>query len=385
MTPDEWSRTADPVRAGMDAQVLDRVRVLCREATECGGVPGLALAVARHGHLALNEAWGTRGALPGGPPATTETIWLVASVTKPVVCAAVCRLVEEGRVLVDDPVAQYLPEFAEGAPPEDPRAAVTVRHLLTHTSGLPDMLPENVELRRRHAPHHEFVQRICRTPLLFPPGTAIRYQSTGIALLGELVARCAGVSCAEFLRRQFFTPLALDDCSLGWPPQPGNRAERLATQLLPSGAEASDWDWNSAYWRSFGAPWGGMYATALQYVVWLQALMHGGEWHGRRVLQPATVRVATSCRTAELPLLPEHERRREAWGFGWRHLSVPSSGGFGDLLSPRAYGHLGATGTVAWNDPDTGVSCALFSNRPDGWGVLGRISSAVAAAALQAG
>jgi CubicO group peptidase (beta-lactamase class C family) len=368
-------KTPTPDRCGFDRERLERARELCRGAVERGETPAIALCVARRGELVLNETWGTAGLAGGeGVPATPETIWLIASVTKPVVCAGVCLLVERGELALDDPVKRYFPEF-QG---ED-RAGMTLRHLLTHTSGLPDMLPENIELRRAHAPHEEFVRRACSTPLLFPPGTDVRYQSMGIALLGALIERVTGTPCRELLRRKFFVPLGLESCALGWRVE---LEERVAPVLLPDWQEPSDWDWNSRYWREFGAPWGGMFATAPEFARFLQMLLNGGEWEGRRFLSRAMVREMTRPQTTDLPELPESVRRRSTWGLGWRIAAGRESAYLGDLTSPAAYGHGGATGTGVWNDPETGVSFVFFSNRPDSGRFIGLVSNAVAAAVL---
>lgn len=363
--------------AGFDPGRLERARELCREATGSGAIPGIALAVARHGELVQSEAWGSRGpARDADPPAAPDTIWLIASVTKPVVCAGICLLLERGELALDDPVSRHVPGF-DG---ED-RAGMTLRHLLTHSSGLPDMLPENVELRRRHAPHSEFVTRICTTPLLFPPGTGISYQSAGIALLGAITERVTGLPCREFLRREFFEPLGMDDCALGWRPE---FQGRVAAALLAADQQQqpSDWDWNSAYWRNFGAPWGGMYATAPQFARFMQMLLAGGSGNGRRCLGPATVREITRNQTRDLPLLPEAVRRSTAWGLGWRLAAAGDRSFLGDLVSPAAYGHGGATGTGVWNDPATGVSFVFFSNQPGCGRFIGRVANAVAGAVL---
>lgn len=356
--------------SGFDAERLEAVRAFCRQATERGEIPGCALAIGRHGERVLNEAWGMAGK---GRPATPETVWLIASVTKPVVAAGVCLLIERGEVAVDDAVSRYLPEFAG----ED-RAGVRVRHLLTHTSGLPDMLPENLELRRRHAPLEEFVRRINATPLLFTPGTEVSYQSTGIALLGAIVERVTGLSCREFLRREFFQPLGMTHTALGWRPE---LAERVATCRLPPEQPPGDWDWNSPYWREFGAPWGGMFATAPEYLRFLQMLQNGGEWEGRRYFSPAMMREMTGNRTADLPDLSPAARLRSAWGYGWRSAAGRESEYLGDLVSRFAYGHAGATGTGVWNDPETGVSMVFFSNQPGIGRFIGLLSNRVAAAA----
>lgn len=364
-----------PAEAGFDVDRLQRARDLCRAATEAGDVPAIALTVARGGRLVIDEAWGFPAGA-GTAPATPDTVWLIASITKPVVCAGVCLLLERGLLALDDPVSRYLPAYSG-----DDRRATTLRHLLTHSSGLPDMLPENVELRQRHAPLSEFVERICTTPLLFPPGTGVSYQSAGIALLGAVIERVAGVSCPDFLRREFFQPLGMQHCSLGWRPE---LEERLAPAGPTSHAAAvpTDWDWNSPYWRQFAAPWGGMYASTREFLTFMQMLLTGGVSNGRRILGATTVAEMTRNQTADLPDLSSAARRRSTWGLGWRHAAGRESEYMGDLVGPRAYGHAGATGTGTWNDPDTGVTFIYFSNRPDTGRFIGLVSNAVAAAIL---
>ena len=368
-------RSWDSVRAqalGFDIGRLSQARNLCQSTTDSGAIPGVCLVVARHGEQVLNEAWGR--ADRAGTPATPETVWLIASVTKPIVCLGLCLLLERGLLGLDDPVHRHLPEFSG----ED-RRAVTLRHLLTHTSGLPDMLPENLELRQRHALLSEFVERICSTPLLFAPGTNVHYQSTGIALIGEIVARISGKSCPEFLRDELLSPLGMASTSLGWVP---GLAGMVAECFQADESPATDWDWNSYYWRGFGAPWGGMFASAPEIARVMQLMLQDGAWNSRQVLSSATVREATRNQTDLLPDLSRSARLRASWGLGWRVLAARESEYFGDLLSPVAYGHAGATGTGVWNDPETGVTFVLFTNRANSGRFIGLVSNAVAAAVL---
>jgi CubicO group peptidase (beta-lactamase class C family) len=360
-----------PRMPSFDPDRLERVRELCRRATETGEVPGIALVVAGGGRPVLNESWGVREA-GGNDPTSTDTIWLIASVTKPVVAAGICLLLERGELVLDDPVRRLIPEFSG----ED-RAGVTLRHLLTHSSGLPDMLPEDRELRRAHAPLPEFIRRICTTPLLFAPGTDVRYQSTGIALLGEVIERVTGQRCRDFLDREFFQPLGMTSGALGWKPE---FAERLATVRLPDEQQGTDWHWNSPYWRDFGAPWGGMFATAEEFTRFLGMVGGGGVWDCRRYLGRATVSEMTRNQTADLPDLPDAVRRRSTWGLGWRHAAGRESDYLGDLVSSSAFGHGGATGTAVWHDSQTGVSFVLFTNQPG----IGRFAAQVGNAVLAA-
>ena len=351
---------------------LERVREICRRAVEEEGVAGLALGIAVSGRTVLSEAWGSRNA--AGDTALTDTPWLVASITKPVVCAGICLLLERGLLTLDDPVARHLPEFGTGD-----RAGVTLCLFLSYTSGLHDMLPENEMLRRRHAPLSEFVARICTTPLLFAPGTRVSYQSTGIALLGAVIERITGLTCREFLRHEFFDPLGMRSTCLGWDPAlEGHAAECDLSRVVSE----PEWNWNSAYWRNLGAPWGGMFSTVPDLLRFLGMTLAHGEYDGKRLLSPATVREMTGNRTADLPHLPEAEWKRSAWGLGWRLAAGRESDYFGDLTSAFAYGHAGSTGCGVWNDPETGISFVFLSNCPGIGRLIGRVAIVVLAASL---
>ena len=142
--------------------------------------------------------------------AAPETPFLIASITKPLTAAGVMLLVDRGELNLTDPVRKFIPEFSAGD-----RKLITVHHLLTHTSGLPDQLPENVELRKRHAPLEEFLQRALRTPLKFKPGSEVRYQSMGFLMASEIAQRITGRSFRDFLRERLFLPLGMRATELG--------------------------------------------------------------------------------------------------------------------------------------------------------------------------
>ena len=157
---------------------------LIQEQVESGLVGAAALLVARNGKIEVEQGFGSLSRKAGAKPCKSDSIFLVASISKPVTAMAVMRLVDQKRISLDDPAQKYLPEFTgEG------RERITVRNLLSHTSGLPDMLPNNIELRKAHAPLKSFVSGALRTPLLFPPGSRVSYQSMGILLASEIVER----------------------------------------------------------------------------------------------------------------------------------------------------------------------------------------------------
>lgn len=364
-------------RVGLSSARLEEVsRLLARWAEE-GTIPAAALCVACQGTVLLECGFGRFTPLleeEGHRLYSTQadTIFLIASLTKPIVASAAALLVERGQLLLNDPVSAFLPEL-EG---ED-RRKMRVYHLLTHTSGLPDMLPENVALRQRHAPLSEFVKGSCTTPLLFAPGTNCRYQSMGIALLGEIVARISGMPLNEFLRREFFLPLGMNHSALG---VEGLPRERIARVVLHEDEERNDWNWNSSYWRELGAPWGGMHSTVGDYAIFLQMLLNGGVYGGRQILGRMTVETMLSDHVALMPNIPADVKLEQAWGLGWRLNRPRGAFQFPELASTRTFGHAGATGTAAWADPETELLCVLFTNQPRSERMLKLISNAVAGA-----
>lgn len=306
---------------------IDRAVDLLRRVTDSGEVRAAALLV----RIGSDEV------VHGFGQADPNTVFLLASITKPMTVAGVLILRHRGLLSLDDPVGRYLPEFHGGS-----RDRVTIRHLLTHTSGLPDMLPEDRTLRERHASLREFVAGATETSLMFEPGTAVSYQSLGTLLAAEIVERLAGIAFRDFLRTEVFGPLGMADTSLGL----GGRSitQTARCQVV----EQSGWDWNSAYWRDLGAPWGGAHSTVRDVATFLAAFTYSD----CPILTPATIREMTSPQTP-----PEGY---ETWGLGWR----VGSDAFGQRCSPGTFGHYGATGTVAWSDPRTNTACVLLTTLP---------------------
>src|SRR5690242_19088559 len=170
--------------AVLQKQRFDQAAELVDRAVAAGDVRAAVLDV-RRGKQSFERAF--------GQAREAETVFIVASISKPMTATGVMLLADRGKLALSDPVRKFIPEFSGGD-----RDMVTVQHLLTHTSGLPDMLPENIEFRRRHAPLKEFVAGACRTPLLFKPGTKVSYQSMGILLAADIAQRIAGMPFLEY-------------------------------------------------------------------------------------------------------------------------------------------------------------------------------------------
>ncbi len=329
-------------------------------------------------HLGSLDVAGTQP-LPGEP------IYLIASITKPIVALGALLLVERGELTLGDRVADFIPEFGRNG-----KYGVEIRHLLTHTSGLPDMLPNNAELRAAHTSLEGFLHAACEVPLAFPPGRGVQYQSMGFLVLGEIIARVTGRTSQQFLKDEIFTPLGMTDSELGAPddwfdvsPTPLQRL--VEVRLTPEQAAAADWNWNSRYWRQLGAPWGGLLTTAADLARLARCLLQHGRLEDQDPLfSPAAILTATRNQLEAFREVPDVERRTRPWGLGWRLNWPAHSANFGDLLGPRTYGHWGATGTVLWLDPDRDLFAIILSSQPQEptGHFLAQLSNVVAAAWL---
>ncbi|MBC8116360.1 MAG: beta-lactamase family protein, partial [Candidatus Saccharimonas sp.] len=252
-------------------------------------------------------------------PLRSDAIFLVASITKPIVAMGAMLLIERGQLTLTDRVTDFIPEFGRNG-----KHGVEVRHLLTHTSGLPDMLPDNLELRQSNAPLGRFVERTCEEPLAFPPGRGVQYQSMGFTVLGEIITRISGRPCGDFLQRELFEPLGMLDTTLGapddWLVGGDPRIECVATVQVPAEQmEGTKWNWNSRYWRQLGAPWGGLLTTTRDLATFSQFLLRGGATRaGRRLLSPAAIAASTCNQLSAMREVPDEERRCRPWGLGWR-------------------------------------------------------------------
>jgi CubicO group peptidase (beta-lactamase class C family) len=315
-----------PLALALKPEPMDKAYSILKDAVERGDLTAASLLVRQKGHTRA-LANGTAG---------RETPFLLASITKPMTATAVMVLAGRGELALADPVRKFIPEFHGGD-----RDLITVQHLLTHTSGLPDMLPENLELRKRHAPLADFVAATCRTPLLFRPGSRVSYQSMGILLAAEIAERIAKRRFRDFLKEVVFDPLGMESAALG-----------LGQHKIPETAQCQvpdePWGWNSLYWRDLGAPWGGAHATAADVARFLGYFL---EQPDGRVLKPELARQM---------IVDHNQGLNEPRGLGF----VVKPGSFAKKCSPRAFGHSGSTGTLSWADPATQTIFVLLTTKP---------------------
>jgi CubicO group peptidase (beta-lactamase class C family) len=329
---------APPQRAGWDQDKLREAAEHVQRWVDDGRLRAASLLVQRGDHE-FGRAF--------GEARDRDAIFLLASITKPMTAAGVMILVDRGELALSDPVHRFIPEFTGGD-----RRLITIRHLLTHTSGLPDQLPENVELRRRHAPLGEFVERTIRTPLLFKPGERVEYQSMGILLAYEVAQRMTGRAFRDFLQDELFRPLGMTRTALGLGQFTIAETAQSQVDTAPGeygggGVQTGRWDWNSTYWRNLGVPWGGAHSTGPDLVRFLRYFLHPDD----RIMQKDT---------AALMVTNQNQGLDTPWGIGF----AVDSPNFGCVCSPHTFGHYGATGTLAWADPDTNLIFVFLTTLP---------------------
>jgi CubicO group peptidase (beta-lactamase class C family) len=309
----------------------------------------------------------------------------------------VVLLVQDGRLSLDEPLAGLIPEFLDAPDTPFDRRAVTLRHVLSHCSGLPGFSPDNTELRRGHRPLEAFVASFGRQPLLFAPGTAHYYSNPGIVLAAEAVGRALAGTLGQptdpaqvgryhpFVHERLLAPLGMTWSSLLPPPSWDDRIAWVES----TGQEGQDWEAaNSRYYRSLGIPWGGLFSRPRELARFVDLFLPGaggeprlGSADGARIrLSRASLRAMTTVQfappdapadlapelrdsAARTPPLPAVE-----WGIGWTIKGTKRPHFSGELASPHTYGHLGATGTMVWADPRDDVTCVLLTNRALGTG-----------------
>jgi uncharacterized protein YbbC (DUF1343 family) len=309
-----------------------------------GAFPGGVVAVGYRGSLVHLHPFGRLTYDADAAPVTADTLYDLASLTKVVATTTMAMiLVDEGRLDLDRPVQQFLPGF-QGPGKE----AVTVRHLLTHSSGLAAVAPLYKELRGRTA----FVERIQSMDLVYPPGSRSTYSDLGIILLGEILERVAGQPLEDFVRERIFAPLGMRETTFR---PPAELRPRIApTEFDPwrgrlVHGEVHD---ENAFALGGVAPHAGLFSTAGDLARFAQMLLDGGALDGRRIVSRETVELFT--RRAGIP---GSDR-----ALGWDTKSAEGSSA-GSLFSSRSFGHTGFTGTSIWIDPERQLYVILLTNR----------------------
>jgi uncharacterized protein YbbC (DUF1343 family) len=375
---------AAPATAGFSAARLARIDAAVEEALAARELPGAVVLVGRGDRVVFRKAYGNRALLPARETMTVDTVFDIASLTKPVATAtSVMILVERGRVALRDPVVRYLPEFAAGG---GEREKVTVEHLLTHRAGFPPDDP----LELYTGTPEEIFARKYREPLEAPPGTRFRYSDVGHEVLGELVRTVAGEPLDLFAEKNVFVPLGMKDTHFRPLAGAAFLGERLdltgvdrppLARIAPTEKRGDRWLRGEvhdprAYAVGGVAGHAGLFSTGDDLARYCRMLLAGGRLGKTRVLSPLGVDAMTR---------PRFYGDDSLRALGW-DVSTAFSRNRGDLFPPGSFGHTGFTGTSLWIDPASGSWVVFLSNRlhPDGKGDVSRLRGIVATLAAAA-
>jgi CubicO group peptidase (beta-lactamase class C family) len=323
-------------------------------------VAGAVTLVAEGDRVVHLDAVG-KADLAENTPMRPDTIFWIASMTKPITATAVLMMQDEGKLSVDDLVEKHIPEFAGLKTKDGEPARLTIRHLLTHTSGLSEIGGEQA---RQITTLAGAIPLYVSKPVQFTPGSKWQYCQSGINTAARVVEVVSGVPFPEFLDRRLFGPLGMRDTTFYLTEDQLPRLAKAYRKAKEGGlAETPNMILQGKSPTSrdrFPAANGGLFSTAPDYVKFLRMVLDGGEVGGKRLLKPESVKLMTTIQTAGITtgFTPGN-----GWGLGWCVVREPQ--GVTAMLSPGTFGHGGAYGTQGWVDPVARRIYLLMVQRAD--------------------
>ena len=347
---------AEPEDVGVSSERLERIRPVLQGYVDKGQLPGFLTVIARKGKIAHFETIGMRD-VENKKPVEADTIFRIYSMSKPITSVAVMILYDEGHIKLDDPVENYIPAFKnmkvfnnEQTETHDAKNKMTIKHLLTHTSGLTygwggkpiDKFYSELKVFKRGSTLADMAQKLGEIPLVSEPGERWNY-GVSTDVLGYLVEVVSEMPFEEFLQTKIFKPLGMVDTAFSVPKEKVERfaalyrpTEEGGLKLVGNPPLATD---DVTFFPSGG---GGLVATAADYLRFCQMLLNGGKLDGVRILKSETV---------ELMRYPHHQYRKGgAFGLGF-HV-VTREDGDKEKRSTGAFSWSGAAATTFWIDPE---------------------------------
>ena len=356
-----------PVDVGFDSVKLAEIDGVVEQALTEKKMPGCVVAIGRHDRLAVVKAFGQRQLEPSTEAMTTDTIFDLASLTKPIATAtSIMLLIERGKLRLDDPVAKHWAEFAENG-----KEKITIEHLLTHTGGL---IADNRIADYLQGPEKAWSNIASLKPLA-EPNVKFTYSDVGFEVLGKLVENISGLSVAEFAKNNVFGPLGMSETD--YKPKPELRLRIAPTEKRNGEFIRGEVHDPRSHLLGGIAGHAGLFSTTEDLAKYAAAMVMKGQLGETRIMTEVTWTEMTRPRN-----VPSGKR-----ALGW-DMKTGYSSNRGATMSDHAFGHGGFTGTVIWIDPDTGLFVIFLSNRvhPDGKGsvnpLAGRIGT-IAADAIQ--
>jgi CubicO group peptidase (beta-lactamase class C family) len=366
----------DGTKNYLDPARISQIPARMKQFVDKGTAAGIVTLVAHHGKVVALDAVGYTD-LETRQPIKADAIFQIHSMTKPIVALAAIMLAEEGRLSIGDLVEKHLPEFRGQWVRESqdsgamtlrrPARPVTLRDLMTHTSGMSLNPPEGI--KELHGALHKSLTEVVlvesQQPLEFDPGTKWQYSNNGIAALARVVEVVSGMPFEKFLDARIFQPLGMKDTYI-FPPK--DKHHRMPTAYIlkdgkpvkytadPLGEGAMKFRVGAKY----SLPEGGLYSTVSDLYLLYQMMLNKGQINGVRLLSPASVEVMARVHTGDLAT----SQPGAGWGLGW--FVIKENAGAQSLLSPGSFGHGGRYGTYCFIDPKKDLIGIFMIHRDGG-------------------
>lgn len=297
--------------------------------------------------------------IAGNKPMKIDSLFWIASMTKPITGTAVMMLAEEGRLSIDDPVSKYIPELANLRTADGMVRTVTIKHLLTHSSGMGEISSDDARNCTKLA---DVIPYFAARPLAFEPGTRWSYCQSGINTAARIVEIVSGRSFPEFVEKRLFKPLGMRDTTFYLTekqlPRLAKSYARTAAGRLEDAQIGFLLGKSPTDLNRYPLANGGLFSTAADYARFCRMILNGGTLDGKRYLKAETVEKMTTVQSGDLQtgFTPGN-----GWGLGWCVVREPQ--GITSMFAPGACGHGGAYGTQAWIDKGKGRIYILMVQR----------------------
>jgi CubicO group peptidase (beta-lactamase class C family) len=343
------------------APKLPGVHEAMRKFVEAGDMSGALTLVVTKDKILHEDVIGL-GNISTKEPIKANSLFWIASMTKPITAASVLMLMDEGKLKITDPVAKYIPAFANLKTPSGKPANLTITQILTHTSGLGEASNEATAASKTL---EDLIPVFLAAPMQYEPGAKWKYTQSGINVAARIVEVISGMSFDQFVQKRIFEALGMVNTTFYPDKKPGilrvigyvknKNTAVLEPVTLPN-----------IFGREGLPPLGngGLFSTGPDYARFCQMLLGNGMYNGKRYLSNEAMKLLMTVQTGDLPtgFIQNHENDY-GWGIGTIVLKKPHEG-VAAMLSPGTYGHGGAWGTQAWVDPVRGVAYILMVQRP---------------------
>ncbi len=370
--------SAPPATVGLSQERLERIHGMVEKRIAAGEITGAVMLVARKGQIAYVDVQGTQD-LDTNATMQRDSVFRLASMTKPVIGTAIMMMLEEGKLRLDDPVSRFIPEFSNQHAAMLQAAAtdatpvqfysvpavhdITIKELLTHTSGLSSgpMGQSVVAMEGRRGPDdtlQTYLPRVAKSPLEFQPGERWMYSaSDGFDVLARVVEVASGMPLNQFLQQRIFTPLGMTETS-HWPSD-DQMPRFVSAYTFADGKMAKNQNSMSMSSKVYFAGGGGLVSTADDYARFAQMLANGGELDGQRLLSPRTVQLMASV---HIPASLPGRTPGEGYGLSVRVIEDAVAGNH--RISDGSFGWSGAYGTHFWVDPQEDIIAVMMIQTP---------------------